>query len=213
VDPPNPRPGPETGPPEPRWFSHRDEAGREEYAHRFRRIAARGEDIDGEARFVDALARRRSTILDAGCGTGRVAAALARSGHAAYGVDVDPLLIERGREFHPGLPLAVLDLALVTPEALAALGFPTSYDVIVCPGNVMHFVGPGTEPRIVANLAAVLEPGGRLAFGFFTGRDYTPDDLDADAAAAGLTREHRFATWELHPSRDDSDWAVSVYTR
>lgn len=198
----------------PRWFSHRDELGRRDYAQRFARIAEQGHDIDGEARFVDALATRGATILDAGCGVGRVAAALARAGHAAYGVDVDPILIEQGRRFYPRLPLLELDLAALTPAALSAAAFPTTYDVIVCAGNVLHFVAEGSEARVVANLAGVLAPGGRMAIGFATGRGYSADDLDSDAARAGLVREHRFATWELHPDgTPGQDWAVSVFTR
>lgn len=197
----------------PRWFEHRDEAGRHEYAYRFRHIAGRGEDIDGEARFVDAMAERGAEILDAGCGVGRVAAALAAAGHHAVGVDVDPILIGKGREFYPGLPLAEMDLAEVTTESLTDRGLPAAYDLIVCAGNVMHFVGPATEARIVANLTSVLKPGGRMAFGFFTGREFTDDHLDELAAAAGLAREHRFATWNLDAFTDEADWAVSVYRR
>lgn len=196
----------------PRWFEHRDLAGREEYAQRFIKIAEDGGDIDGEARFVDAMAARGSRILDAGCGTGRVAAALARAGHPAVGIDADPLLIERGQGFYPEVPLAVLDLAGLSGAALAERGLAENYDVIVCAGNVMHFVAEGTEAQIVANLASVLRPGGRIAFGFFSERYYTPDQLDVDAAAAGLVKEHRFATWEFHPYAPDSDWAVSVYS-
>ncbi len=42
------------------------------YAQRWVRMAAEGADLDGEARMLDAMCARRSRILDAGCGTGRV---------------------------------------------------------------------------------------------------------------------------------------------
>lgn len=197
--------------PQPRWFEHRTPQERLDYAYRFRRIAERGEDVDGEARFVDALASRGATILDAGCGTGRVAAALAAAGHLAAGVDADPTLIGKGREFYPGLPLATLDLWHLGPESLAAAGLPTAYDLVVCAGNVMLFVAEDTEHVVVQRIASVLRPGGRAAFGFFTGRDYTHDDLDRDAEAAGLIREHRFGTWQADPATPDGDWSVSVY--
>jgi SAM-dependent methyltransferase len=199
------------GTPRPRWFDHRTPEQRREYAYRFRRIAERGEDIDGEARFIDALADRGATILDAGCGVGRVAAALTAAGHVAAGVDADPTLVEKGREFYPGLPLTTLDLFHLDATTLAAAGLPTSYDVMVCAGNVMLFVAQDTEHRVLRQLSGVLNPGGRAVFGFFTGRDYTHDHLDRDAEAVGWVREHRFATWQLDPFRDDSDWAVSVY--
>lgn len=197
--------------PTPRWFAHRNPEQRLEYAYRFVRIAEGGDDIDGEARLVDALAERGSVVLDAGCGTGRVAAALTRTGHHAVGVDVDPTLVGKGKEFHPGLPLAELDLLELTPETLADRGLPTAYDVVVCPGNVMVFVAEGTEGRVLARLAGVLRPGGRAVLGFTTRHTYGVDDLDRDARAAGWTLEHRFGTWQLDRFTADSDWAVSVY--
>lgn len=41
------------------------------YIERFRTMAARGEDIVGEARLIDAMVPRGARILDAGCGAGR----------------------------------------------------------------------------------------------------------------------------------------------
>ena len=64
------------------------------YAARWRRLAAEGHDLDGEARMLDAMTGRGSRILDAGCGTGRVGGHLATRGHTVVGVDVDPALID-----------------------------------------------------------------------------------------------------------------------
>jgi SAM-dependent methyltransferase len=189
-----------------RWFSEWSDADRAAYATRFTRLAAAGHDIDGEARFVDALAERRSRILDAGCGTGRVAAALAARGHDARGADVDASLIEAGREQHPGVPLEHRDLLDLVPE-------DGPFDVIVGAGNVLVYVEPGTEGAVLAALASVLAPGGAAVFGFATDRDYTLDDLDHDAVDVGWVLEHRFATWQLGAWHDDADWAVSVFRR
>ena len=43
-------------------------------------MAAEGTDLAGEARFLDTLLDRGSRVLDAGCGTGRVSAALHERG-------------------------------------------------------------------------------------------------------------------------------------
>ena len=193
-----------TTPPTARWFDEWTLEQRQEYAARFRRLAADGGDIDGEARLVDALASRGSRILDAGCGSGRVAAYLMGQGHRLFGVDIDPVLIAAGREQYPGLPLQALDLLDVSPS----LGH---FDLIVSAGNVMVYLSPGTEAAVLRALSSVLVAGGRAVFGFATGRDYTHDQLDADAAAVGWTREGRWATWQLDPFTDDADWAVSVY--
>jgi SAM-dependent methyltransferase len=136
-----------------RWFEEWSPAQRAEYAERFASMQAAGADIDGEARLIDAMAGRGSRILDAGCGTGRVAA-----GHAQ----------------HPGVPLLELDLREVSPE----LG---TFALVVSAGNVLVYLEPGTEREVLAALASVLEPGGRAVFGFATDRAYTVADLDADA--------------------------------
>ena len=49
------------------------------------------------------LARRRRRVLDAGCGTGRVAIELARRGIEVVGVDADPDMLERARRRAPQL--------------------------------------------------------------------------------------------------------------
>lgn len=72
------------------------------YIERFRSMAAAGDDLAGEARFVDAMAPRQARILDAGCGPGRVGSALGRLGHHVVGVDVDPVLIAAAEQDHPG---------------------------------------------------------------------------------------------------------------
>src|SRR3546814_13984490 len=81
----------------PRWFTERSLEQRKDYDQRFVRIAAEGNDIDGEARLIDAMATPGSRILDAGCGAGRITNALTLRGHEVIGVDADPLLIEAGR--------------------------------------------------------------------------------------------------------------------
>src|SRR5207248_11729946 len=53
--------------------------------------AASGQDVHGEADFVQALGAR--SVLDAGCGTGRVGRELARRGLEVVGVDLDPAMI------------------------------------------------------------------------------------------------------------------------
>ena len=59
------------------------------YVDRFAREYADGTDLEGEARFVDVLAPRAARVLDAGCGTGRITAALHRMGHFVIGADRD----------------------------------------------------------------------------------------------------------------------------
>ena len=183
------------------------------YVDRFSSLHESGTDADGEARFIDALAARESTILDAGCGAGRVAAALQQRGHHAIGVDKDAGHIAIGRDRYPGLPLLEHDLTELTAADLCKAGAPGDIDIVVLAGNVMVYLAPGSERDVLVTLAALLTPTGRLVTGFAIGREYGVADLDRDAADVGLTLEHRFGTWQLAPYDENSDWAVSIFRR
>ncbi|MEO3778310.1 class I SAM-dependent methyltransferase [Micromonospora sp. B11E3] len=193
-----------------RWATDTGPEHSQWYIDRFRRLAAEGADLAGEARLLDALVAPGSRILDAGCGTGRVGAVLAARGHTVVGVDADPALVEAARADHPGARWLVGDLAELD---LAAAGEPEPFDAAVVAGNVMAFVAPGTERQVLRRVAAHLRPDGVVAVGFGTDRGYPLTDFDADAVAAGLRLEHRFATWDLRPWRDDADFAVTVLRR
>jgi 2-polyprenyl-3-methyl-5-hydroxy-6-metoxy-1,4-benzoquinol methylase len=178
------------------------------YINRFRTMAAEGADLDGEARLLDAMVPRGARILDAGCGTGRVAGVLAARGHDVVGVDVDPALIAAAQEDHPGPRWIVADLAALD---LAEHGEPDPFDAAVLAGNVLGFVAENSEPLVLAAVARHVRPGGIVVIGLGLDRGYPVADMDADAGKAGLVLEHRFATWDLRPFRDDSTFAVTVY--
>ena len=177
------------------------------YIDRMRGLARDGNDLAGEARLVDAMAPRGARILDAGCGPGRVAAALAAAGHEVVGVDVDPALIAAAEEDHAGPRWLVGDLAELD---LPARGVPEPFDLIVCAGNVMPFAAPSTRGEVLRRFRAHLAPQGRVAVGFGTDRGYRPDEFFADAAAAGLEVDHALSTWDLRPFRPDSGFLVAV---
>ena len=177
------------------------------YVERFRSMAAAGDDIDGEARFVDAMLARRSRVLDAGCGPGRVGGHLARMGHDVVGVDFDPVLISAAEEDHPGPTWLVADLAELD---LPALGIEEGFDVVVCAGNVMTFLAPETRRPVLGRLAAHLRPGGRVVIGFGAGRDYPFDEFFEDLDQMGLVADVLLSTWDLRPFQPDSDFLVAV---
>lgn len=178
------------------------------YIERFRRLAAEGRDLDGEARLVDAMAPRRARVLDAGCGGGRVGGRLHQLGHQVVGIDVDPVLIAAAEEDHPGPTWLVADLGDLTGVTVEA-----GFDVIVSAGNVMTFVEPGSRRAVLANLAGLLAASGRLVVGFGADRGYPFAEFDDDVAAARLIFDLRLATWDLRPWTPESDFLVAVLRR
>lgn len=180
------------------------------YIERWRAMAAEGNDLDGEARFVDALADRHARILDAGCGTGRVGGRLTQLGHTVVGVDLDPALIAVANEDHPEARWLVGDLSAFS---LADHGIDDQFDIAVCAGNVMTFLDPSTRRVVLTNIAAHLAEGGRLAVGFGADRGYELADFFEDVFAAGLHEELRLSTWDLRPITAASNFLVAVLAK
>lgn len=180
------------------------------YIERFRAMARAGDDLNGEARFVDAMAPRGAHILDAGCGPGRLGGYLAAAGHRVVGVDVDPALIEAAEQDHPGPRWLVGDLAELD---LPARGITERFDVILSAGNVMTFLAPSTRVQVLVRLLAHLKDDGRAVIGFGAGRDYEFADFLDDAATAGFAPDLLLSTWDLRPFSDNSDFLVALLRR
>lgn len=175
----------------------------EEYDLRFNEMAAAGHHVHGEADFVESLGPR--SVLDAGCGTGRVAGELVRRGIAVVGVDADAEMLATARAKAPGLDWRLGDLTTVELPG-------SHFDVVVLAGNVMIFVEPGTEQAVIANLAPTLVPGGALVAGFQLREERVSlEDYDRFCDAAGLELAERWSTWDRKPWNIDADYAVSVH--
>jgi len=191
----------------PRWFTDTPDGHSDSYVQRFRKLASDGVDLVGEARLVDALVPPRSRVLDAGCGSGRVAGELFRRGHDVVGVDADEILLAAAAQDHPGPRWVHADLSELD---LAAAGEPAPFDAVVMAGNVMPFLAAGTEQAVLERLAAHLVPAGRLVVGFGLDRGYGLSDFDRHCAGAGLALELRCATWDVTPFTDQSPFAVTL---
>lgn len=175
----------------------------EQYQARFDALAASGSDVHGEADFVMTLAP--GSVLDAGCGTGRVARELAARGVDVVGVDADPSMIEAARRRDPELAWHVADLG--------ALRLDRDFDVVVMAGNVPLFTPAGTHAAVVAGCARHVAPDGVLVCGFQLGRGYELDDYDAHCRSAGLELAARSATWDGAVFTEPADYAVSVHRK
>lgn len=168
-----------------------------------RRLEAQLRDGDphGEVDFVQRY--DPDSVLDAGCGTGRVAIELARREVDVVGVDVSVSMLSTARALGPDVTWVHADLADVD------LG--RRFDVVVMAGNVMLFTPPGTTGSVVAGCARHLADEGVLVAGFALDRDYDLATYDTEARAAGLVLAERYATWDRDPFEDDGDFAVSVH--
>lgn len=201
-------------PPPTRWARAR--SAHESYARTFGHLVAEGADVDGEARLADALVPRQARVLDVGSGMGRVAQALVRRGHDVVALEPDAALVAQSRATYPDLDVVAADVLALDADLLAARGRPVEFDLVVCVGNVLVFLAEDTERQVLARLASLLAPGGRVLAGFHLSgapagaRHYPPEELVADAAAAGLRVDLRAGSYDLRPANDEyAVWLLS----
>lgn len=199
-----------------RWDELTGGTSGQDYAARFAALARSGKDVHGEARFCAALVPAGARVLDAGCGTGRVAIRLAGLGYDCVGVDLDASMLAVAQKRAPELPWFQVDLAGFEPDRL---GIAADFDLVVAAGNVFPLLAAGTEAAVANHLAAALRPGGLMVAGFGLDEAHLPvppsitlPEYDGYCAAAGLTFVDRFATWDADPY-DGGGYAVSVHRR
>jgi SAM-dependent methyltransferase len=175
----------------------------ESYQRRFDELAASGRDVHGEAAFV--LRLTPASVLDAGCGSGRVAIELGRRGVEVVGVDTDASMLAAARSRAPHLEWIENDLT--------TLDLGREFDVVVMAGNVPLFTPPGTQSDLVAGCARHVAPDGALVAGFQLDRTYALGAYDAHCEAAGLVLAARYSTWDADPWAPDDTYAVSIHRR
>jgi SAM-dependent methyltransferase len=198
-----------------RWSQGGGRDGRQ-YAERFEALAAAGNDIHGEATLCASLVPAGSRVLDAGCGTGRVAIRLAELGYHCVGIDSDASMLAEARAASTEVTWLLRDLGDISTVDELRDGF----DLVVAAGNVMPLLAPDTEQAVIAGLADRLRPDGLLVTGFGLDAAHLPLDeppfglssYDAWCAATGLRLEHRYATWDAAPYAD-GPYAVSLHRR
>jgi glycine/sarcosine N-methyltransferase len=109
-------------------------------------------------------------VLDAACGTGHHAIALARRGYQVLGADLSAAMVERAREnavaagFRPAdadLAFAVAGFGQLTSLGRAKAG--AGFDAVLCLGNSLpHLLTAEKVDHALRDFAAVLRPGGLL---------------------------------------------------
>lgn len=101
-------------------------------------------------------------VLDAGCGAGRMSRYLADRGVAVEGIDLSPGMVAMARRDHPDLSFSV--------ASIADLPYPDGrFDGVLLWYSTIH-TAPNGQPRLFAEAARILRPGGHLLVGFQSGR-------------------------------------------
>ena len=186
-----------------RWVEWRRTVDLVKYDQRWEAMSARGENVHGEADAVTRLIEKHLNVygrehavrvLDAGCGTGRLAVELSRRGHVVTAVDLDPDMIDKARDKSSDITWLVGDLSTVDVTTRGGL-----FDVIVMAGNILNFCAPGTQTTIVHNMVKHLVDGGLLMCGWSQElRDdaYLWVDFVRDSRGAGANVAETWTNWD-----------------
>jgi SAM-dependent methyltransferase len=114
---------------------------------------------------VDAIARLAPTgaypsLLDVGCGTGRVAAPLAEKGYRVTGIDTNVEALETARRAAPFVRYVALD-----QRHVGLLRW--TFDAAVVLWNSFGFGSEADDLEVLRGLACVLRPEGRALFDLY----------------------------------------------
>lgn len=135
------------------------------------------EDFDFMVALADQIDAR--TVIDVGCGTGRLATYLLRDDRRVVGVDPAPAMIAvaRGREGAERVEWIVGDASAITT---------TGADLVVMTGNISGYVVDDDDwLNVLASVRSALGPGGRLAFS-----SRNPKDRAWERWGNGIKFEH-----------------------
>jgi SAM-dependent methyltransferase len=185
-----------------------------QYAERFRRLAARGSgSVHGEADLLERLRPPPVRVLDAGCGTGRVAIRLAQRGYDVVGVDLDASMLMQAKADAPGLDWRVGDLA--------ELDTGQRYDLVVVAGHTIPLLEPDTLAATARRLVAHLDDDGDLVCGFGIDADHLPEgcpvtplaEVDAAFDASGLVLVDRWSAWDGAAYDEAGGYVVTRHRR
>jgi ubiquinone/menaquinone biosynthesis C-methylase UbiE len=117
-------------------------------------------DWDGEINFYRELARevkgKGQSILEVGCGTGRVAVQLAEDGARVVGMDLDNDMLDVARSKSAGIRWEQGDMR--------TLDLGETFGLIILPGDGFQFMcTPEDQVKALETFKRHLEPGGVLA--------------------------------------------------
>ena len=180
-----------------------------------------GSPVEGDTVFYRRLAKETGgPILEVGCGTGRVAAALAADGHEVVGVDLSGPMLRLAEQRREALSADVAARLSFHRADMRTLDLGRDFALIVTPARVFQFMLTSAAQReALAALRTHLRPKGRLVLDLFDPRlDLVVPTAEGNTRGGELihpTTGNR-VTWEITGRRPDparqlivDDWTFS----
>lgn len=163
-----------------------------------------GPDHDHARALAEELGAR--TVVDLGCGTGRLAVSLARPGRTVVGVDPDFTAMQYARR-RPGAE------AVIWTDGDSTVMGDLAADLIVLTGNSVQHIGEADWPRTLRDIARTLREGGLLLFDSRNPADRAWDRWTAAPRATRDTPVGELTEWvELDHEDPDGTLHLDFHT-
>ena len=139
-----------------------DEAG---LSAAFYDVVSNAYPFQGDVAFYAGLAGPAgASVLELGCGTGRIVIALAEQGYGVFGVDLAPAMIQRAAMKCERLPPEVGGRIALMRGDMTRVALGRLFDAVIIPFyGYAHLASPDARADALAVVAGHLRPGGRAA--------------------------------------------------
>ncbi len=140
--------------------------------------------------YVEEANAARGTVLEVGCGTGRILLPIACAGCSITGIDGSKQMLERCRAKLAAEPPAVQGRVRLVHHEMRDLALGATYSLIIAPFRVaQHLTTIDDQLRFLAVIARHLGPNGRFVFDVFN--PYFAKLVEADGIEREDTPEQR----------------------
>ncbi len=119
--------------------------------------------IQGDLDFYAVLAEGRRSVLELGCGSGRIAQALAERGLVVTGVDLAPAMLEKAKQRRRAAPEAAACRLRYRLGDMAALKLDDRFDLIIAPYFGLAHLPLEAQARAFGVMQSHLAEGGLVA--------------------------------------------------
>ncbi len=122
------------------------------------------EDIDYILELVGetAVSAQVSSILELGCGSGRLLLPLAKAGHHVTGIDTSPVMLSRARERLNREPATIQQRVILHQADMTQFTTEAAYDWIIVPYNTFMHLSPQQMSLALKKMGQSLAENGRL---------------------------------------------------
>ena len=153
---------------EPQAFYEADSLSTEIYDVRAESIIA-GSPVEGDLEFYRHLSEETGgPVLDVGCGTGRVASAIAADGGEVVGIDLSAPMLRMAEKRREALPADVAGRLSFQQADMTTLALDREFALIVTPSRVFQFMlTTEAQRQALATLRRHLRSGGLLVLDLF----------------------------------------------